>query len=1151
MTIDLLNFSPTGNYVNPDTQVSFDIVSDGNPIDISTLNVYYSDTVFTTPAIDSGSFDDGYDGTITATTIDGDPGYHVEISSNRIHKSNTVAIRIEVDTTPSTSVTTFTRSFSTATYLGVLASVGPNLGTDPQPTEGEFVGLTFSGKNNNILFQVNDKNEPVLTNRLPVPNSNTALRTTNVQFSLHDSGGEGINISTLEVFVDGDHIITGGAFISPFTGSISATVIDGFDGFAIFIDNPKTFLYGQLVEVRVVVEDLVADPSAVNTLDTTYSFNIEPFVDVEPPGVTPTQPPDGLDPDSCIEFDWLDAPQGPGPDFSTLRITLIRELTVDCITNVTTDVAVIDGVAQDPPPGTARYELFATPITVGLQIGLHIILCPVTPFNELETITVIVDGYDSNGNQSESDFSISTKESTPPRVLNFSPGDGDVGIGSESEVSFDIHDFSGVGVDTDRVSVHIDDGEAIINGVVQPGYSAVIESKTVIDEFTLQFDGYGYTVTRDVPFTPNKTIDVFVDAYDGYNNRTVESFSFTIEPDTVPPAIVIDPPNGTSNRSRDQIITVEVTDKLGVDQTATNITVQGNPAVINGVPVAPFDVFISDIVSVPGVVDGYKYVIDTELDFVFGETVVTQVSCADIFSNTSSKTSSFVTFVDTTPPTISDITPRDEQEEVSLRPEITFTIRDAYDVAFELTSVDIGPTPAIRNGLVQSGFSMNLTRISGGTLGVDPGDGYSVILTPDQDFKYDQNVTVYIEGYDRSNNNVATETATWTTVDPRSPLFQVIPADGDTGFDVDENICFEVFDDGYKVDISTLNMQLDEQDVIINNVIQEPDYIGTVTEIVDGYHYSVEIDPRFLLQGSTTHEILLDVEEPVSGSVGSHRVSFTTGPAPANPETVYIGTQDGVKSILASEVGTDVEPSSLIDGYHVLDIQAKVLREINRLLVGTRDSGAFIFPTNYPEPTLFYSTGDEITKVHISSENNGTIYLANRTRERIDVYYNILYDDVGRSVPDVYYAPPPAGSGDGYVVPGMLDGYFTDMVIDERSSTVDDNSPRIFLGTLLGAMRIDTDESSITNTEVNGVLYTYGVPGSGYDFDILDGTTNKVVALDVNSRLNYLYIATRSEDSSDINAVTYINLETNAFDGSVPEERLIHRLINDIDFKDE
>jgi len=32
--------------------------------------------------------------------------------------------------------------------------------------------------------------------------------------------------------------------------------------------------------------------------------------------------------------------------------------------------------------------------------------------------------------------------------------------------------------------------------------------------------------------------------------------------------------------------------------------------------------------------------------------------------------------------------------------------------------------------------------------------------------------------------------------------------------------------------------------VIINSIIQEPDYIGTVTEIVDGYHYQIEIDPR-------------------------------------------------------------------------------------------------------------------------------------------------------------------------------------------------------------------------------------------------------------------------------------------------------------------
>jgi hypothetical protein len=106
------------------------------------------------------------------------------------------------------------------------------------------------------------------------------------------------------------------------------------------------------------------------------------------------------------------------------------------------------------------------------------------------------------------------------------------------------------------------------------------------------------------------------------------------------------------------------------------------------------------------------------------------------------------------------------------------------------------------------------------------------------------------------------------------------------------------------------------------------------------------------------------------------------------------------------------------------------------------------------------------------------------------------------------------------------------------------------LGNENGAYRIETDESVPGNTEINGRVTSYGIIGTN-DYDILEGTTNQVVAVDVNTRLNYLYVATRSDDGNDENAVTYINLEDNSYDGAVAENRLLHRLIDYINFKDE
>lgn len=1150
MAIFLTGFSPTGQFVNPQfLTISFSLTSDGDPIDASSVDVKIAgdpdgtEDVDFAFAIEGGVFQDGYVGSQIIDTVDGNPGYAYTIIPSNIHRNRTMAVEIEVDTSPSSGGETFIQYFSTATHSGVFSDISPLVGTNPQPDDEPFVGLTFSGKNNNVLFQLNDSSEPIITNRIPVPNSTSAAVTTNIQFSLHDSGKEGVNIATLDVYVAGVQAIVSGNFIVPFTGSISAGVIDGFDGFIIVIDPATNFNFSQLVEVRVVVEDLVSDPSAINTLDTTYSFTTTPLVDTEGAGVTSTLPPTGLGLDACIEFDWLDQPQGGGPDINTLDVDLRRELTVDCITSIQQDAAVRDGVAQ---PG---YELFFFAIEVGLQIGYHIIICPEVPFNELETITVIINGEDTAGNPTAVQFFVSTLETTPPTILNFNPDDGDTGIDPEVAIVFEMHDFSGVGVDPDRLTMRVDNGEAIIEGVVQPGFDLEIIPTTVVDEFTREFDGYQFSLTRSIPFTPASNIGVEIDGYDGYGNFTNAVYNFTIAPDITPPTVVFDPPNGTTGVNRDQIITVDITDAVGVDKDSVNITVQGNQAVLDGVAVAPFDVTISNIITNPPFIDGYRYTIDTELDFTFNTLINTNVIAKDLSGNENNINSIFRTFSDDEGPAITDITPRDGQLEVSLRPEVTFTIRDAYDVAFELTSMDIGDSPVIRNGLVQSGFSFNVTRIDGGTLGIPPGDGYSVIVTPNEDYPYDHTTTVSITGYDRSQNNATTETATWTTVNPRPPIFDIIPDDGETDIPVDTNFVFEVFSDGYKVDINTLNVLIDGNPAIVNNVVQSPDFVGTVDTILDGYHYRGEIDPRFLLTGLSTHSIDVSAEEPLSGNIGQSRSVFVTGSDPLNPETIYIGDADGVKSKLVDQVAVNVNADVLVDGYYVLDLQAKSLVQINRLLVGTRDHGAFIYPTNYDIPTLFYSIGDEITKVHISEANNGTIYLANRSRNRVDVYYNILYDDVGRSTPDVYYGAPD-GYTDGYAVPGMLDGYFTDMVVDENSSTVAPNSVRIFLGTPVGAMRIDTDESDITHTEINGVLTTYGIVDTGYDFEILSGTTNQVVALDVNSRLNYLYVATRSEDANDTNAVTYIDLADNSFRGHIPEDRLIDRLINDIDFGD-
>lgn len=861
--------------------------------------------------------------------------------------------------------------------------------------------------------------------------------------------------------------------------------------------------------------------------------------------VIPTQPPTGLGIDACIEFDWVGEPySGVGTDWDTLNVTLRRENVIECITSVRSEISIVNGVAQ------TGYTVYATPTVVEYQTGYHVILCPTVPFNELEIITVIVSGDDTDGNSATSTFYISTVEITPPTILNMDPEQGDTGIDAQDSVYFEMHDSDGVGVDIDTVSVNIDDSEAVIDGVVQSGFSLSVVNNSIIDEFGLDFDGYEFTISRDVPFTPGKQISVEIDGYDAYGNRAIpENYYFTVAAHTVSPVVTFSPIDGATGLNRNQNITVTITDTLGVDQYSVDISVNGNQAVSNGLSVAPFDVYRTDIVTIPGIVDGHSYLIDTELDFDFNETVEILVTASDLYDNITSATSSFTTLKDNTAPTITNISPRDEQIEVSLAPDIAFTIRHGYDIAFDETDVVVNGEYALQNGLVQSGYSLVISRISDGVLGVEPGDGYHIYLTRTDGWAYNETVEIVIETCDRGQGNLATETVTWYTISPEVPVFEVIPGPGDTDVALDINLEFEAFADGYGIDPDTLNFLIDGNYVIRDGYVQEPNYIGSISTIVDDEYYIAVINPRYLLASNATHSVSISAKEKISEKTGVLSFTFKTGNPPENPETLYLGGATGVLSILTGEIDGHTEPPHLIDGYYVNDLSSGILNEINKLAVATRSRGVFFMSTNYEWPNFFYSDGDEITEVYLSTRNSGTLYMANRTKRRVDVYYNLLSDDIGRSTPDVYYnAVDPAE--DGYAVPGLIDGYFTDMVVTEGTSSVTSASSTIFLATEYGVFKIDTDESVPGVTEINGQLTSYGIVDSGYDYDILEDNTNKVVAIDVNTRLNYMYVATRGVEVDDLNAITYVDLTNNSRDGVIPETRLMDRLVNDLDFQD-
>lgn len=114
---------------------------------------------------------------------------------------------------------------------------------------------------------------PILQNRDPYPNETNVLLDYNISFDVVDEYG-GVNLSTLDAYVDGSLAFDSGAFQAPYNGVdayVGAVQYDNYDGYTFIIDNTNLWTPLAQVSVRVVAEDLLG-----NSLDETWYFYAEP-----------------------------------------------------------------------------------------------------------------------------------------------------------------------------------------------------------------------------------------------------------------------------------------------------------------------------------------------------------------------------------------------------------------------------------------------------------------------------------------------------------------------------------------------------------------------------------------------------------------------------------------------------------------------------------------------------------------------------------------------------------------------------------------------------------------------------------------------------------------------------------------------------------
>jgi hypothetical protein len=118
-------------------------------------------------------------------------------------------------------------------------------------------------------FEVQDYIAPWLDNQDPV-GSGAALDD-NISFDVLDDYS-GVNVNIFDAYVDNVMVFSGpSTFIAPYDGPSSAitpTIVDGYDGYHLVLDNSGTFISSTSYIVRVVAED-----SYGNQLDDYFSFS--------------------------------------------------------------------------------------------------------------------------------------------------------------------------------------------------------------------------------------------------------------------------------------------------------------------------------------------------------------------------------------------------------------------------------------------------------------------------------------------------------------------------------------------------------------------------------------------------------------------------------------------------------------------------------------------------------------------------------------------------------------------------------------------------------------------------------------------------------------------------------------------------------------
>lgn len=307
-----------------------------------------------------------------------------------------------------------------------------------------------------------------------------------------------------------------------------------------------------------------------------------------------------------------------------------------------------------------------------------------------------------------------------PYLVSVTPGDTSVIGDPDPTLSWTFKD-DGDGMDVNQVSVTMYWYDSLFNFYTEPliayniGTGLYECDPTYTTSCTVIDNGDGsITVNAD----PSSTFDtagsiVFFDIYvqDLVANQVNFSTSFNVATDSTAPAVTAQTPADTATDvGPNPTFSYTIDDSGGsdVDVSTVNITVNGTPAVTNGVCQTGFTCTSAPTVDAPSTV--WTFTRDTP--FSTNEAVAVHIEASDTASTPNPMTydTNFTVQTDVTAPTVTAQTPANAATGQAFSPNFSYTITDTdSQVSAASVTIMVEGVNAILNGVCQAGFTCSLT----------------------------------------------------------------------------------------------------------------------------------------------------------------------------------------------------------------------------------------------------------------------------------------------------------------------------------------------------------------------------------------------------------------------------------------------------------